>query len=374
MAPEDGVGEHSPERGGRAKPRPEASAGPLVSVVLPTRNRVDLLRDAVDTVRRQTWRELELLVVDDASGDGTAEFLRDAARADDRVRAFRFERRRGAAAARNHAIAESRGEYVAFQDDDCVWAPDKLERLVRALEEAGADTGFAYSATESVELDGTRRVIGAQLPGDKYRGPWTVGTYCVMLRRGPLLAAGGFDERFPRLQDFDLWVRLLATTRYVFVPRVLVRTVRLPGGISTRADALVRAVELLRQKYHGTGVLPARDEEELYHKLGHKLMMQGLWRRAVSQFVAALRVRPSRLRSWLALAAAAGGLPGYRAAVRIAERVNWRGAAQPVPSEPLPGVPARARRADAPDATDSPVAAHDDAPRAGGAPGGRTRG
>lgn len=329
----------------RAAERPSGSAvgseegralRPLVSVVLPTRNRVQLLRAAVQTVLEQTWEELELLVVDDASTDGTAEYIEAQRQADARVRYIRFDRRRGAAAARNAGIAESRGAYVVFQDDDCVWTPDRVSIQVGALEAAGPAVGFAYSPAESVELDGTRRIVGAQFPGDKYRGPWTIGTWGVTVRREPLLRVGGFDETLPRLQDFDLWVRLLVETQYIFVPRVLIRTVRVQGGISTSTEALLEAVRILARKYRGTAQLPRRDEEELYHKLGDKLMRYGHWLAAVRLFAAALRVRPFRSRTWLALAAAVGGSGGYRLGIRIAEAVNWRGAARPVPFKLAP--------------------------------------
>lgn len=293
--------------------------GPLVSVVLPTRNRASLLRRAVATVAAQTWRELEILVVDDGSTDETSEVLAAISRQEDRLRVIRLERPGGAAAARNRAIAAAGGAYVAFQDDDCIWAANKIERLVQALEAAGPGVGFAYSAIESVELNGSRRVLGTTAPNDKYRGPCAIGTVAVVVRRAPLLRVGGFDESLPRLQDLDLWVRILAETDYVFIPQVLVRTIRVAGGISTCKGALSEAAAMLRKKYRGGGVLGRDDLHAMHLHVGGGLMVNGLWAAGLKQMFDAVRTRPTLFRSWLALFAAVGGPAVYRTAVRLRE-------------------------------------------------------
>jgi glycosyltransferase involved in cell wall biosynthesis len=295
-------------------------AEPLVSVVLPTRNRASLLRTTLASVQAQTWRRLEILVVDDGSTDDTPAVLREIADRDARIRVLRLEPPHGAAVARNRAIEDARGDYIAFQDDDCMWTPDKVEVLVGALEEGGPGVGFAYSAVESLEVDGTRRLLGVRAVDDKYRGAWAAGTIAVMLRREALLSSGGFDERLPRLQDFDLWVRVLARTDYVYVPRILVRTLRSAGGISTRSDVLGEAAALLRLKYAGCTVLGAEERAHVFHKLGHALVAEGFWSEGVSSFVAAVRSDPRLARSWLALLAAALGPRGYRAVAAWREK------------------------------------------------------
>src|SRR2546421_610268 len=99
-----------------------------VSVILPTYDRLPLLREAVESVRAQTWADWELVVIDDGSTDGTAEYLTELASVDPRVRVLRRPHRGNPARLRNEAVAASTGEYVAFQDSDDVWEPEKLAR------------------------------------------------------------------------------------------------------------------------------------------------------------------------------------------------------------------------------------------------------
>ncbi len=112
----------------------ESDAIPLVSVVIPTLNRSILLGRAIDTVLAQTYRRVEVVVVDDGSSDGTSQ--RVAQIGDQRVRYVRHPRTRGLAAARNTGIRHARGQYVALLDDDDEIVAEKLERQLAALHES----------------------------------------------------------------------------------------------------------------------------------------------------------------------------------------------------------------------------------------------
>ena len=102
---------------------------PMVSVIIPTFNRAALVREAVASVKAQTYRDYEILVVDDASTDDT----REALAAGREVRVLRQADRRGVAAARNRGIAAARGEWLAFLDSDDLWLPEKLARQMAYL-------------------------------------------------------------------------------------------------------------------------------------------------------------------------------------------------------------------------------------------------
>lgn len=114
----------------------QGGSRPLVSVITPFYNRRHLLPSILSTLRRQTFRDFELVIVDDGSQDG---LVHDAvaARADFPVRFLRFEENRGAAAARNAGIDHAEGRYVAFLDSDDAWQPDKLRLQLRQLEQRG---------------------------------------------------------------------------------------------------------------------------------------------------------------------------------------------------------------------------------------------
>ena len=106
------------------------AASPQVSVVIPTYNRAHILGRAIDSVLQQTHRDLELIIVDDGSSDGTAALVRGIE--DPRVR-YVHQQNRGVSAARNRGIAEARAEWLAFLDSDDEWLPQKLERQFSAL-------------------------------------------------------------------------------------------------------------------------------------------------------------------------------------------------------------------------------------------------
>jgi len=119
-----------------------------VSVIIPTRNRSKLLEASLRSVLWQRNVDLETIVVDDGSTDDTPSVLRSLG---DRIRVVRHDRSQGVSAARNRGIAEARGEWVAFLDDDDLWAPDKLELQLQALRRA--DRRWAYAGAVEITMD-----------------------------------------------------------------------------------------------------------------------------------------------------------------------------------------------------------------------------
>ncbi len=186
-----------------------------VSVVVPTHNRVSMLVRGLDTVLGQRGVDLEVVVVDDGSRDGTSEVLRE--RFADLVSVIRHPDARGVSAARNAGVARARGDFVAFLDDDDVWSPVKLERQLAQLRATGR--GWAYSGMVSIDVDlrilhGVRPErpdeLAAALP---VRNRLPAGPSNVVVRRDVLDAAaarGGaaFDLGLRYHADWDLWIRL----------------------------------------------------------------------------------------------------------------------------------------------------------------------
>lgn len=184
-------------------------AVPAVSIIIPTHNRQSMLLEAMDSVSAQTVRDWELIVVDDGSTEPVGEA---AAGHPARPRVLRHDRRLGPAAARNAGIRAARGEFVAFLDSDDLWLPTKLERFLGALE-GDRETGIYYGPMRPISAD------RAPVPGRTkpcHRGRITeplfqssfVHVPTVVCRRQLLERAGGFDERLPVCEDYDLWLRL----------------------------------------------------------------------------------------------------------------------------------------------------------------------
>lgn len=202
----------------RSQPAPvaEDAAHPVVTVVMPVRNRSGLMRRAVDSVRAQKLPDWELVVVDDGSTDDTPYVLEGLAAADPRIRVFRQDGS-GVSRARNRGIAEARGEYLAFLDSDNTWLPDFLDLAVRAMRRD--DVAVAYAAMQLREGD---RVGYRAFDGD--REYLLVGNHIdlnVLVARTELVrAVGGFAEDLRRAVDYDLVLRLTAQVPAVFLPFV----------------------------------------------------------------------------------------------------------------------------------------------------------
>jgi glycosyltransferase involved in cell wall biosynthesis len=179
-----------------------------VSVVIPTRNRSALLAMTLRSVLRQKSVDLEVIVVDEASTDETATML--AAVTDTRLRVIRHDTPQWLAAARNHGAMEANGQWLAFIDDDDLWAPDKLVRQVEAAEQADRD--WVY--TGAVNIEGWRIVHSrpplppedtvAALP--RYN-PIPGGGSNVMWRRSMWMKVGPFDTRLRSAEDWEMSIR-----------------------------------------------------------------------------------------------------------------------------------------------------------------------
>lgn len=195
----------------------------LVSVVIPTRNRRQRLARAIASVRAQTWPRLEIIVIDDASTDDTAEYLRSLAAERPDLCVVRNDVPRGGGAARNQGIAAARGDYVAFLDDDDVWLPEKTQVQIAILESQPA---AAVSCSFFVDHEaGGRTLTTLRPPADRQALLHTNrqgGASMCVARRELLLAVGGFDERLRSCQDWDLWLKLHAHGPIVVCPQPLV--------------------------------------------------------------------------------------------------------------------------------------------------------
>jgi len=200
-------------------------SNPRVSVLMPAFRRSDTIVKAVESALDQTWRDLEVVVVDDGSGDGTLDAL--SVIDDPRLRVFSHETNQGGNAARRTALDESRGELLAFLDADDVWLPTKIEKQVASLEAAGPTAGLSYTWYDLHYPDGRRepgrrpRTEGGNL--DELLQSNFVGTFsCVMVRREVIDHVGVPDPSLRACQDWEFYIRVNAEHSIVCVPEVLV--------------------------------------------------------------------------------------------------------------------------------------------------------
>jgi glycosyltransferase involved in cell wall biosynthesis len=196
---------------------------PEVTVVVPTRNRAVLLGQALASALRQRGVELEVVVVDDGSADATAQVV--AGLGDRRLRLVRHDQPQGVSAARNRGIAEARGAWVAFLDDDDLWAPDKLASQLAAA--AGERRTWAVAG--AVSIDDRLRVLTGEppLPPERITADLArynsvpAGASNVVARADLLVSTGGFDPGLRHMADWDLWIRLGRSGPPATLPRPL---------------------------------------------------------------------------------------------------------------------------------------------------------
>lgn len=226
------------------------SAGKEVTVIIPTRNRWPLLRRALRTALWQEDVDLEVVVVDDGSTDDTPERL---AHIDDRrIRIVRHPQSKGLSAARNAAIREAGSPWLAFLDDDDLWAPRKL-RL--QLDAAGGDIVLVSSGTVFVDAAGS--VLHQRSPATRLPDPreqllsWNVvgGPSGVIARTTFVREVGGFDESLSMLEDWDLWLRLSSAGGFAGVPDLLVAYTLHAGNMHARSTSeLVQQLDRIAAK------------------------------------------------------------------------------------------------------------------------------
>lgn len=303
----------------------------MISVILPTYNRATSLRWAIDSVLCQTWGDFELIVVDDGSTDHTHEVVERVE--DERLRFISYPEQRGASAARNEGINISRGDFIAFQDSDDEWLPEKLERQMETFRRLPEAFGVVYTGFHRITKLGrdrtyptlTARLVDwapfskMKLQGNVHfsllRGNF-ITTQTVMARRECFDLVGRFDERLPRFQDWDLWLRFSQLYQFQLIRQSLVRVHSTPGSISNDEDALTRAFEVLLEK-HLTG---SQEDSELlaqYHyAMGDLACQRGELRRGREDFQAAMRLSSANPVYRLAWAASWLGQDFYCKAVR----------------------------------------------------------
>jgi len=209
---------------------------PRVSVIMAVHNGERFLREATESILSQTFADFEFIIVDDGSTDGTSGILDSFA--DPRIVRIANEKNLGLAASLNLGIAAARAEFIARMDADDVSAPTRLEKQIAYLA-ASPETVLLGTAYE--EIDATGRVIGFGDPSlrddDLQAELMSRNRFChgsVMMRADALTRVGGYDENYPRSQDYDLWLRLAECGAVANLREYLYRRRMHEGRVSVR--------------------------------------------------------------------------------------------------------------------------------------------
>jgi glycosyltransferase involved in cell wall biosynthesis len=193
----------------------------MVSVVIPTYNRSEHIQCAIQSVLKQTYSDLEVIVVDDRSNDNTVQIVKEYARKDTRIRLLVHSERKGAQAARNTGIRAARGEWVGFLDSDDQWFPDSLDVRLRLARELGtkvvhSDCHVLNPTSLKVQSFGVPSIQG-QVYNKLLRrsGPMF---QALLVSKGALARIGYLDESIVSWQEWDTAIRLAKYYEFSFVP------------------------------------------------------------------------------------------------------------------------------------------------------------
>ena len=279
-----------------------------VSVILPIYNRRDSLRESARSVLDQSVRDLELIVVDDASSEDIAGAVRDLG--DPRVRYVRHDRNRGAAAARNTGLARAEGRFIAFQDSDDLWLPGKLERHLRLFETAPEGVGAVVGGKILYGRDAARNFGEGKVTYSPDAGRWLtleedqvrrslvenrVGLQHALFRRDCLPGTDWFDPAAKANNDWEFTVRLVQRTRVLEDPAPVVVAFISPDSISRSFRK--KAIGMLRIHRKNRAVFARYPEEHglFLYQLGKTLRRAGHPRAGLSCLARSFHVRPRNL-------------------------------------------------------------------------------
>lgn len=294
---------------------------PAVSVIVPTYNYARFIRDCLDSIFSQTFKDLEVIVVDDGSTDNTEEVL-EKYRGDIH---YIHQENKGLPAARNRGIRSAQGEFLAFLDSDDLWLPGKLEEQIRVLRK-DTDMGIVFSDASAFSEEGViqESILKEEdiCIGQCFQRLF-MGNYLVMptvvIRKKCLDKSGMFDESLTAVEDYDLWLRISVFYRVGFVDKVLAMYRVHPSNMSRDfcrlLDNEIRVIRKVIEQYPdfvkkmGRKV-PAR-LCTLFNQYGLEWIRKGETRQAKKNFMKAIKARSWQLKSYYYLLATMAGRRGF---------------------------------------------------------------
>lgn len=297
---------------------------PIISIIIPTYNRERLIARSVKSVLNQTYQDFEIIIVDDASTDNTRELV--AGFNDERIRYVRHEENKGEAAARNTGIKAARGDYIAYQDSDDEWFPEKLARQIKLLEDASPEVGVIYTGFWKTENHGRTYIPFSwvnQKNGDIHKellkGNF-IGSPVVLIKRECFSKVGLFDERLRNLVDWEMWLRISKHYHFRCVDEPLVVAHYDSDNVSDNPDSLIDALKLVLEKNHDEFEAEKKLLAKHWINIGNLLVATGKIKKGHRYIINALRLYPFSMR--LLSSAFLGFFGLYEKVVRILRSIT----------------------------------------------------
>lgn len=246
----------------------------LVSVIVPTYNREKVVLKAIDSILKQTYTNLECIVVDDGSTDNTEKAILQIE--DSRLHYIKLEKNSGPSIARNVGIRESRGNYIAFNDSDDLWLINKLELQMKKIKKED-EVGMVYCGY-SYQKNGKE----IKIPSDKYEryllegyifdSLWQnnkVGTPTILIKKKCIDVCGEFAENLYSLEDWEFVLRIARQYKIAYVNKILVHAHYSPGGVNEKYELQAEAIwQIIKCHYN-----MKQNNMQMIHLLFNKLAL-----------------------------------------------------------------------------------------------------
>ena len=227
----------------------------LVSIVMPTYNRGNVIHKAINSVINQSYSNWELIIIDDGSTDNTKEVVRYYLEKDLRIKFVSNSLNKGANACRNQGATLANGKYLAFIDSDNQWYKDKLIKQLEIIEDSSLNIDFVYSKEEVIDEKFVTIVPRRAYSMEELRKVLplknVVDTSTVLMKKAIFFSVGGFDENMPRFQDWELFFRIVVVYGYngICVNEVLNKNILQSDSISKSSKKLVDGILSMIKKH-----------------------------------------------------------------------------------------------------------------------------
>lgn len=222
----------------------------LITVIIPTYNRNKTIKKCIDSIINQTYRELEIIIVDDCSDDNTKEIVSKIK--DKRVKYYCLKKNSGACKARNFGISKSKGMYIAFQDSDDIWKNDKIEKQIKFLKDNNYDMVFCKMERRTVNnetfefplnnFNMNKNAFQQLLYENK------ISTQCILLKK-EICSNIKFDETLKKYQDWDFALQISKKYKIGFINESLVISYIQNDSISKTTNKY-NALKVIYDKYY----------------------------------------------------------------------------------------------------------------------------
>jgi glycosyltransferase involved in cell wall biosynthesis len=285
-----------------------------VSIIIPTFNRGKLLKECVDSLLAQTYRDLEIIIVDDGSTDDTQATITEIIKKHNNVRYY-SRHHLGAQAARNFGLTKATGEFIGFFDSDDFWPPDYIETMVKRLQ-AKPDFDAAYSKIMLLVDGEIRGQYGAMahppsgcITTDLFSGKPFILPSSAIFRKN-VWSGVSWDEALRNRQDFDVFLRISTLTKFMYVPDVyaIYRRTENSIGAVARQELISQNTRVMERFYFRLGgsshvpkKLAFRNMSHRYRSAGLEHYKMGNRTASIAQFKKALSYQPLDLRLYFNL-------------------------------------------------------------------------